>query len=134
MQIAAIEGADIPDVFKALLLNNNNEETYSDLGAESFAQYVAAYATKLVLNILAFILTFVVVTVVLRAIIFALDIVANLPVIGFFNRLGGAVLGAVGAPCHRVDPLHAHHHAVHHILWKGGVRRDPGERDPAHNL
>ena len=33
----------------------------------------------------------------LRAIIFALDIVANLPVIGFFNRLGGAVLGAVGA-------------------------------------
>ena len=97
MQIAAIEGADIPDVFKALLLNNNNEETYSDLGAESFAQYVAAYATKLVLNILAFILTFVVVTVVLRAIIFALDIVANLPVIGFFNRLGGALLGAVGA-------------------------------------
>ena len=97
MQIAAIEGADIPGVFKTLLLNNNNEEIYEDLGVESFAQYVAAYATKLVLNILAFILTFVVVTVVLRAIIFALDIVANLPVIGFFNRLGGAVLGAVGA-------------------------------------
>ena len=31
-QIAAIEGADIPGVFKALLLNNNNSETYDELG------------------------------------------------------------------------------------------------------
>ena len=95
-QIAAIEGADIPGVFKALLLNNNNSETYDELGVDNFIQYISAYATRLIINILSFILTFVVVTVVMRAVIFALDIVANLPVLGFFNRLGGALLGAAG--------------------------------------
>lgn len=97
MQTAAIEGADIPDVFKTLLLNNNNSEMYNELGAKNFIQYVSAYAARLIIHILAFIVTFVIVTIVMRAIIFALDIVANLPVLGFFNRLGGAVLGAAGA-------------------------------------
>lgn len=95
-QIAAIEGADIPGVFKALLLNNNNSETYDELGVDNFIQYISAYATRLIINILSFILTFVVITVVMRAVIFALDIVANLPVLGFFDRLGGALLGAAG--------------------------------------
>lgn len=95
-QIAAIEGADIPGVFKALLLNNNNSETYDELGVDNFIQYISAYATRLIINILSFILIFVVITVVMRAVIFALDIVANLPVLGFFNRLGGALLGAAG--------------------------------------
>lgn len=95
-QIAAIEGADIPGVFKALLLNNNNSEIYDELGVDNFIQYISAYATRLIINILSFILTFVVITVVMRAVIFALDIVANLPVLGFFNRLGGALLGAAG--------------------------------------
>lgn len=95
-QIAAIERADIPGVFKALLLNNNNSETYDELGVDNFIQYISAYATRLIINILSFILTFVVITVVMRAVIFALDIVANLPVLGFFNRLGGALLGAAG--------------------------------------
>ena len=95
-QIAAIEGADIPGVFKALLLNNNNSEMYDELGVDNFIQYISAYAARLIINILSFILTFVIITVVMRAIIFALDIVANLPVLGFFNRLGGALLGAAG--------------------------------------
>lgn len=97
MQIAAIEGADIPGIFKALLLNHNNDETYEDLGAEGFVQYISAYAAKLIVHILSFIITFIIVSIVLRAVIFALDIVANLPVLGFFNRLGGAFLGAACA-------------------------------------
>lgn len=97
VQIAAIEGADIPDVFKSLFLDNNNSETYDGLGVAGFVQYISAYASKLIVHILSFIVTFIVVSVVLRAVIFALDIVANLPVLGFFNRLGGAALGAACA-------------------------------------
>ena len=40
-QIAAIEGADIPDVFKNLLLDNNNSEVYAKLGVTSFAEYIS---------------------------------------------------------------------------------------------
>lgn len=96
MQIAAIEGADLPDVFKELLLTNNNSEIYGKLGATTFASYVAKYMAKLIVNIVAFLLTLLVVTIILRAIIFSLNVIADLPVLGFVNRLAGGVLGLIG--------------------------------------
>ena len=93
MQETAIKAADIPDVFKNLLLKNNNKEMYEKLGVTTFPQYIGAYIARLVINVIAFILTFIVVTVILRAVVFALDIVSELPVIGFFNHVGGGVLG-----------------------------------------
>lgn len=96
MQIAAIEGADIPEVFKNLLLTNNNSEIYEKLGVTNFASYVARYMAKIVVNIVAFLLTLIVVTIILRAVIFSLNVVSDLPVLGLINRLAGGVLGMVG--------------------------------------
>lgn len=96
-QIAAIEGADIPQIFKGLLLSNNNSEIYKSLGVDNFVQYVAKYLSKIIINIISFLLIFVIITIILRAIVFALDIIANLPVLGFLNRLAGGVVGAFGA-------------------------------------
>lgn len=93
LQETAIRSADIPNIFKNLLLKNNNKEMYQKLGVTTFAQYVGAYIARLVINIIAFILTFIVVTVILRAVVFALDIVSELPVVGFFNHLAGGALG-----------------------------------------
>lgn len=95
VQIAAIEGADIPDVFKNLLLDNNNSEVYAKLGVTSFAEYISKYLTKLIIEILSYLLTFLIVTIIVRAIIFALDFVAALPVLGFLNHLAGTALGIV---------------------------------------
>ena len=96
MQIAAIEGADLPQVFKNLLLTNNNTKIYDKLGVTSFASYVAKYMAKLVVNIAAFMLTLIVVTIVLRAVIFSLNVIADLPVFGLMNRLAGGALGVIG--------------------------------------
>lgn len=97
VQISAIEAADLPDVFKDLLTENNNSEMYQRLGAETFAEYVGNFLAELILNILAFLCTFILITIVIRAIVFALDIVSNLPVLGILNRLAGAVIGTAGA-------------------------------------
>lgn len=97
MQVAAIEKADLPDVFKNLLSVNNNSEIYKELGVDTFAQYVGSYLARLIINIVAFLCTFVLITIVLRAIVFALDIVSNLPVLGFINRLAGGAIGVIGA-------------------------------------
>ena len=97
VQIAAIENSDIPEVFKSILLTNNNSEIYDELGAGTFIDYIAKYLTKLIINIVSFMLTFIIVSIILRAIIFALDIISNLPVLGLANRLAGGVLGALGA-------------------------------------
>ena len=93
LQVAAIEKADLPAVFKTQLSTNNNSEIYSQLGVQTFAQYVGEFLSKLIIHIIAFLGTFLIVTIILRAIVFALDIVAELPVLGFINRLAGGVVG-----------------------------------------
>ncbi len=96
MQIAAIEGADIPQVFKNLLLTNNNSKIYDKLGVTNFAAYIAKYTAQVVVNITAFLLTFIVVSIILRAIIFSLNVIADLPGFGLMNRLAGGALGMLG--------------------------------------
>lgn len=96
VQVAAIEKADLPESFKSLLSTNNNSEIYEELGVETFAQYVGEFLSKLIINIVAYLGTFILVTIILRAIVFALDIVDDLPVFGFINHLAG---GAVGIVC-----------------------------------
>ena len=97
MQVAAIEKADLPEVFKELLSTNNNEEVYKKMGVKTFPEYVGNYLAKLIVNIVAFLCTFLIVTIILRAIVFALDIVSNLPVLGALNRMAGGVIGVIGA-------------------------------------
>lgn len=97
IQISAINNADLPEVFKNLLLVNNNDEIYQKLGAEDFVSYVSKYLTKLIINVVAFLFTFIIITIIVRAIVMALDIISNLPVLGFVNRMTGGVLGIVGA-------------------------------------
>ena len=53
-------GADLPDVFKNLLLENNNSEVYQKLGVTTFAEYVSKYFAKLVIEIVAFLVTFLI--------------------------------------------------------------------------
>lgn len=96
LQIKAIEMAELPEVFKSLLSDNNNDVIYEKLGVKTFAEYAGEFLSKLIIHIVAFLCTFLLVTIVLRAIIFALDIVSELPVLGFFNRLVGGVVGAAG--------------------------------------
>ena len=94
-QIAAIQNSNIPDIFKELLTENNNSEVYDALGVTTFPDYVAKYVSKLVIDIISFLITFIIITIILRAVIFALDIVTQLPVLGWINRLAGAAVGLV---------------------------------------
>lgn len=93
LQITAIESADIPDVFKELLLSNNNNEVYQALGVTTFAEYISKYLAKLLIGIISYLGTFVIITIVVRAVVFALDIVTELPGLGILNRLAGVFVG-----------------------------------------
>lgn len=95
LQDKAIEMAKLPQVFKTMLNDNNNDSVYKDLGVKTFAEYVGEFLAQLIIHMVAFLSTFLLVTILVRAVVFALDIVANLPVLGFFNRLGGGAVGLV---------------------------------------
>ena len=92
-QISLIENSEFPQVFKELLLANNNGEVYKNLGVTSFVDYVGAYMAKLFSDIAAFLVAFIVVTAVVRIVLYILDIIGHLPVIGGLNRLAGGLLG-----------------------------------------
>lgn len=97
LQDEVIEEAGLPAVFEELLQKNNKDSVYQTLGAETFIQYAATYLAKLVVHILAFLGTFIFASIIIRAIVFALNIVTELPGVGIINRLAGGALGAMGA-------------------------------------
>lgn len=92
-QISLIENAEIPEVFRQLLLENNNDEIYQTLGVTTFTEYVGSYLAKLIANIISFLLMLIIVTIVIRTITYTLGIISKLPVVGGMNRLAGGILG-----------------------------------------
>lgn len=92
-QISLIEGADVPEIFRKILLDNNNSEIYEALGVTTFVEYTYKYLAKLIADIIAFLLTFLVITIVARIATYVLGIIGKLPIIGGINRFAGGVLG-----------------------------------------
>lgn len=92
-QITLIENSKLPEMFRELLLENNNNEIYASLGVTTFTDYVGSYLAKLLANIIGFLLTFLVATIIIRTILYMLGIISDLPVIGGVNRLAGGALG-----------------------------------------
>lgn len=96
-QISLIENAKLPEVFRKMLLENNNEEAYASLGVSSFGEYVGAYIAKVISDVAAFLLVMVLILIIVPILIKMLGIFNKLPVIGGMNRLAGGVLGlAIG--------------------------------------
>ncbi|MDD2979786.1 MAG: CvpA family protein [Hespellia sp.] len=96
-QIKTIESADIPNFLKNALLENNNSEIYKILGVNTFFGYIAAYITKIIINIVSFLVTFLLARIIVRALLAAVDLISELPVLSWVNRLAGAGVGAVFA-------------------------------------
>ena len=94
-QIKELEESNLPQFLKDALLENNNTTIYEELGVQTFAAYVASYISRMVIKILSFLVTFIVAVIIVRALMAAVDIIGELPVIGFFNHLGGVALGGV---------------------------------------
>ena len=94
-QVLMIEGMDLPENIKEMLMENNNTESYDVLKVTGFHDYVGAYLAKLIINALAFLLSFVIVWTAIRAILLALDVVTKLPILHGINKLLGGGLGFI---------------------------------------
>ncbi len=96
-QIGVIENSKLPEMFKELILENNNSEIYESLGVTNFGEYLVKYFAKLIINVVSFLLTFLLVTIVVRTVIYMLGLISDLPIIGGMNRLAGGAVGLVKA-------------------------------------
>ena len=93
VQRQKIEELELPELFKAELLENNNHEVYSLMGVDTFSRYVTGYLVSQIMNLAVYILLFIVIFGALEIIAKCLDIVARLPILSGVNKLAGAALG-----------------------------------------
>lgn len=80
VQRQKIEELELPELFKAELLENNNHEVYSLMGVDTFSRYVTGYLVSQIMNLAVYILLFIVIFGALEIIAKCLDIVARLPI------------------------------------------------------
>jgi uncharacterized membrane protein required for colicin V production len=94
-QIKMINDLNIPDMFKEMLVNNNNSEIYQILNVDSIAEYIGGFFSTIAINALAFLITFLIVGILLKIVAVILDIVSKLPVLHQINRIGGLAFGLI---------------------------------------
>lgn len=93
-QAMVIEELPLPQSMKEKLAENNNSEIYRRMAVESFADYLSGSIAYSIINGIGFLISFLVTIVIIKMILYAVDILTELPVIGGMNRLGGLALGA----------------------------------------
>lgn len=96
-EIALIEGSEMPEFIRNLLIDNNNAEMKDELGVSTFQDYTTHYLSKIFADILAFLITFIVITILAKILMSVFGLLAKLPVIGGLNRLLGGATGLVFA-------------------------------------
>ena len=74
-----IEELELPGLFKAELLENNNHEVYSLMGVDTFSRYVTGYLVSQIMNLAVYILLFIVISAHWKSLRKCLDIVAGCP-------------------------------------------------------
>ena len=93
-QTKLIEGLKLPEFLKNALIDNNNSVVYQVLDVNKIQDYIAGYISNICINILTMILIFIVLWIAVKAILAALNLMAKLPVLSFFNRGCGLLIGA----------------------------------------
>lgn len=94
-----IHNLQIPDFLKNSMLENNNPVVYDILKVDKIQDYISGYLANMCLNILGLIATFVIVYIGVRLFLGALNIVFQLPVLSFFNRVCGLIVGTLQGIC-----------------------------------
>jgi len=94
-QMDLIHSTSLPDFVKEVLLENNNSVVYDLLDATGIVEYISGFLANICINVISVILVFICVYAAVSFVIQALKLVSKLPVLNFFNRICGAVLGLI---------------------------------------
>lgn len=90
-----IEGLNLPEQMKEVLLENNNSEIYHMLGVDRFFDYLGSYLAVMVIRVFGSGLLFSAVFLFFRVGTHWLNQIARLPILWELNQLAGALVGAV---------------------------------------
>ena len=98
-QTDIIQSMHLPDFLKESLVENNNPVIYHLLDVESLQSYIAGFLANICINIISVLLVFIVVWLAVKFVLKALNLISKLPVLNFFNRACGFLVGLLKGLC-----------------------------------
>ena len=98
-QTDIIQSMHLPDFLKESLVENNNPVIYHLLDVESLQSYIAGFLANICINIISVLLVFIVVWLAVKFVLKALNLISKLPVLNFFNRVCGFLVGLLKGLC-----------------------------------
>lgn len=88
-----IEGLQVPDFLKEVLVVNNNPVVHDLLGVENLVAYIVGFLATLCVNILSYVIVFFCILMITNIFMRGLNIVSRLPILNSFNRIIGMLIG-----------------------------------------
>lgn len=88
-----IKNLPIPEKIKTSLIKNNTPESYKNIMAKSFSDYINRYIAVLILNAVSFFVIFILIRIILWIITVLLNLISRLPVINEINKTVGLAFG-----------------------------------------
>lgn len=92
-QIQAIEKLPLPEDMRKLLVDNNNQDVYSELAVTQFSDYVGNLLSCIIVNGIAFLVTFGFLAIFFLVLMSLAKVLTDFPLVGWFDSLGGLALG-----------------------------------------
>ena len=94
-----ISGMPIPDFIKNAIVSNNNSVVYNIFNAETLQQYIAGFLTNILISIAVVVILYFLGLIMGKTVLKILDTANDLPVIGFFSKSGGFIIGLLKGVC-----------------------------------
>ena len=95
-QLDILDKIDLPEFINKAIVANNNKETYSEVGADNFFQYIARYLSRTAVKVIVIIALYILCRILLFVIIwFATAAIRSITIINMADKIGGGAAGLV---------------------------------------
>lgn len=94
-QAEMIQQMPLPDFLKSALIENNNPVVYQILNVSKIEDYIGGYLANICINIITVIGVFLIALIAAKFVLAALNFVSQLPILNFFNKIGGLAVGLI---------------------------------------
>lgn len=98
-QNSIISAMNVPEFIKKALVNNNNSVVYSLFDAQTLKDYIAGFLTNIFVSIAVVILLYFIGVLVGRLVLKVFSSIDDVPILGFFSKIGGFVVGVLKGIC-----------------------------------
>lgn len=90
-----INNIQLPDFLKSSLIENDNSVVHDFLNADKVQDYVSSYIANVCINVVSMVILFIALYVCAKLLLKTLNIVFQLPVLSFFNKFAGLIVGII---------------------------------------